>query len=287
MVKTVLALFEVPLVETILLELLDPIGNLRDAIAFAGASRMHYIILMAKWMKLWDEYKKNQNAFLAKMFYMLLEILRFPMREIGSLFRPVHEMPGDEEASMFVAACQFVLWILIYFFPRITDLRTPVWKHFFEHHVSTRGVFGAAAFRNSFGQEHIRVLGVLLSRIRRRPAGPSSPFHHTIYDHALHHQRLELELAVSRSVNWEWDDNVFYAMRCQQWNMHALFLEDLPSEVYVPSRSYLDTCTTDVLDEDNWNLMIAKVDRSPGREEEPLVCEHPAVPWLSDRFRRW
>ncbi len=51
MVNTVLALFQVSEVAIALLQLLDTIGNLQDAIAFAGASRMHYVVLTAKWLK--------------------------------------------------------------------------------------------------------------------------------------------------------------------------------------------------------------------------------------------
>ena len=89
------------------------------------------------------------------------------MREIGSFWRPLRDLQVSPDADLLRAPCQAALRIFIYFFPGVTALRTPVWTNFFPYHRATEDVFGPAEVRECFGQEHIRVLGVMLSGIRR------------------------------------------------------------------------------------------------------------------------
>jgi hypothetical protein len=285
MVRSLLELLQEPDVGETLVQMLDPIGNPQDAICLACTNRIHYLVCMAKWMQFWNQHRRKQSELLAEMFFILIQVLKGPISLIGSLYRQTTERGRVAVEGTAQMCLQFVLRILAFFFPRVTDLRTPAWENFFRYYRATDGVWGPHALRQTFGQEHIRVLGVLLSRIRVLP-GRGSENWYQVYHHTLNYQRLELELAVSRSIMWHWDDDILFTLRREQLEICGMFLDNLPPLQSVQSRSYLDIPELEGRDMQLFNEWRARIDEDPGREEGPDVHGHDFLPWLR-RDHHW
>ncbi len=75
-------------------------------------------------------------------------------------------------------------------------------------------------------------------------------------------------------------------MRCEQEQFNRMFLEDLAPRSPPESCSYLDICEIAAIDMESWNRMVALINETEGREEEPSVVEDPALPWTQGE-RRW
>jgi hypothetical protein len=133
-----------------------------------------------------------QQEELCRMYHWLTYLLHDPLHLRGTMFhRQPHDQWSQDEAVMFHVRLQCIARVLIYYFPGLVDPNATAWSFM----IMENPTFPLARtdipdrFRHdrSF---YLRTLGYLFSRHFRPSAAE------IWYEHALFHQRLELELAL-------------------------------------------------------------------------------------------